>query len=231
MKDAAQQQRMLRDLYEKLLRRYSPRGCWPLLDCEGSNPTKTGALQGYHPGDYSYPHDDSDRFEICVGAILTQNTSWPNVERALRALKDHQALSPEAILSLPHESLAAIIRPAGYYNQKARYLRGFARRYASSRTIPSREELLSLKGIGPETADSILLYAYGEPYFVVDAYTRRILLHHGLIDEHASYDEVQSLFHASLPREKWLYQEYHALLVEHAKRHYRKRPYDDPLRP
>ncbi|OAQ19826.1 endonuclease III domain-containing protein [Thermosulfurimonas dismutans] len=163
-------------------------------------------------------------FEVCVGAILTQNTNWRNVERAIENLKTRGFLSPEALHRLSVEELAGLIRPAGYFRIKAQRLKAFVdflvSRYegelsalAEKETDEIRKELLSIKGIGPETADSILLYALERPVFVVDAYTKRILLRHGLTTEEAGYDELQELFMKSLPRDTQLYNEYHALLV------------------
>ena len=107
----------LMELYQKLYALYGPQGWWPLLTVKGTNPTKTGAIQGYHPGDYSYPQDEQQRFEICVGAILTQNTSWTNVEKALFNLQKRQALTPKGISRLSVPKLKEIIKVAGYYNQ------------------------------------------------------------------------------------------------------------------
>lgn len=227
----------MRALYRKLLSTYGPQGWWPLTAVSasggGSQPTKTGSLQGYHPGDYSYPHTDSERFEICVSAVLTQNTAWPNVEKALlRLISTVGELSPATVMALDEEVLKEAIRPAGYYNQKAAYLRAFAAFYQDiDGRIPTRSELLSVKGVGKETADSILLYAYKVPVFVVDAYTKRILCGLDVIEEDAGYDEVQALFHSWLKKDVVVYQEFHALLVEHAKRWYAKKPYskNDPL--
>jgi endonuclease-3 related protein len=208
-------------IYDDLLRSYGPQGWWPLLECEGINPTKTGSVQGYHPGDYSFPRNDRERFEICIGAILTQNTAWPNVEKALLNLQAARALEPKRILSLGEQELGGLIKPAGYFNQKARKLKVFSEFYiALNGRTPGREELLDLWGIGPETADSMLLYAFRVPTFVVDAYTRRIFSNLRHIPENAAYDEVKSYFEQSLKPDLAVYQEYHALIVEHAKRHY-----------
>ena len=163
-------------------------------------------------------------FEVCVGAILTQNTNWRNVERAINNLKARGILSPEALHRLSLEELALLIRPAGYFRIKARRLKNFVDflvlRYggelsalAEKETEEIRKELLSIKGLGPETADNILLYALERPVFVVDAYTKRILLRHGLATEESGYDELQELFMKNLPQDPELYNEYHALLV------------------
>jgi endonuclease-3 related protein len=169
-----------------------------------------------------------------VGAILTQNTAWTNVEKAVANLRAERALTPRGLLALPPRRLARTIRPSGYFNQKARRLRGFTHWYlrqfggspARMRRVPLprlREDLLALKGIGPETADSILLYALDKPVFVVDAYTRRIGERHGLMADGASYDEVQATFEAALPRRATLYNDYHAQVVVIGKDFCRKR--------
>ncbi len=220
--------RIIKIIYKKLSEEYGPQGWWPLLECEGGNPTKTGSLQGYHPGDYSYPRNGKERFEICIGAVLTQNTAWPNVEKALWNLEEKKAISPETIIDMDEEELRQAIRPAGYFNQKAERLKILARWFLElGKRIPDREELLGIKGIGPETADSILLYAFSQPSFVVDAYTRRIFLHLGLIRETDKYDDIKKLFEDNLEADTVVFQEYHALLVEHAKRHYGKEPYGE----
>lgn len=213
-------------MYSVLLQAYGPQGWWPLLCHKGANPTKTGSVKGYHPGDYTLPATGAQRFEICVGAILTQNTSWVQVEKALFSLHQKKALSPAAILQLDDETLKAAIKPAGYFNQKARKIKEFARFYQQLHgTVPSREALLSVWGIGDETADSMLLYAFRVPTFVVDAYTLRIFSALGLLPATASYQDAKSFVEKNLPPDLAVYQEFHALLVEHAKRHYTKRPY------
>ncbi len=212
---------------------YGPQGWWPVMAHRGKNPTMTGNFRGYHPGDYSYPKNSTQRFEICIGAILTQNTAWANVERALLNLKESGCLSPRKVLQLDDEALKAYVRPAGYYNQKAGYVRNIAALFVSLKgRVPDRDTLLHCKGVGEETADSILLYAYNLPEFVIDAYTRRIFSHLGLCTPGEKYTVLKELFEYNLPKEVVLYQEYHALLVEHAKRYYSKKPYgiDDPLK-
>jgi endonuclease III related protein len=218
---------VIKKIYDCLLVSYGPQGWWPLTELHeagGENPTKTGSIRGYHPADYTYPRTRAQQFEIVCGALLTQNTSWIQVEKALFNLKQLDALSPEAIISLSSEILKAAIKPAGYYNQKAVRLKNIARWFLGLEgRIPEREELLSLKGVGPETADSILLYAFKQSSFVVDAYTRRIVTNLGLANENAGYDQIKALFEKDLPRDPKLYQEFHALLVEHAKRYYQKK--------
>lgn len=170
-------------------------------------------------------------FEVIVGAILTQSTAWGNVEQAISNLKHEKKLNPEGISRLSTSKLARLIRPSGYYNQKAKRLKTFVfflNRYGSLRNMflqPTRilrEALLSLHGIGPETADSILLYAGGHLVFVVDAYTRRIFVRHGWTHDQASYQDIQELFQAHLPRDVQLFNQYHALLVNVGKNHCKK---------
>ena len=163
-------------------------------------------------------------FEVIVGAILTQNTSWKNVEIAIRRLKERGILSPEGIRGLKKEELAGLIRSSGYFRIKADRLKSFVHflheefdeNLAKMRRIPLqrlRGMLLGIKGIGPETADSILLYGLRKPVFVVDAYARRILSRHGIIREKASYEALESLFMENLVHDEKLFNEYHALLV------------------
>jgi endonuclease III related protein len=206
-------------MYSELLEAYGPQGWWPLMTHDGVNPTKTGSITGYHPGDYSFPRNDSERFEIYVGAILTQNTAWPNVEKALKALTAAKALNPDAMLTLPESDLAALIRPSGYHNTKARKLKEVATFVLKlGHRVPERTELLAVWGIGPETADSIRLYAYGQPEMVVDAYTRRVLEPLGWIAGKSSYETLKRYCIENLPEDVRTYQEFHALIVEHAKR-------------
>ena len=214
-------------IYDYLLDAYGPQGWWPLTDLHdngGVNPTKTGSVNGYHPGDYTYPHNKFQQFEIICGALLTQNTSWPQVETALLNIRQMEALCPQGILEIDLGSLKEAIRPAGYYNQKAARLKLLAEWFLGlDGKVPSREEVLSLKGVGPETADSILLYAFAQPSFVVDTYTRRIMVNLCLTDGNAKYDDIKEMFEESLPEDVVVYKEYHALLVEHAKRYYQKK--------
>lgn len=163
-------------------------------------------------------------FEVMVGAILTQNTSWKNVERAIDNLKSVGLMSFDPLASLPTGLLAEYVRPAGYYNVKAGRLHNLLRYIKEAhdgdphsfleQPLPElRNQLLAIKGIGRETADSICLYAAGHPIFVVDAYTHRILTRHQVIDEECDYDAIQELFMDHLACEAKLYNEYHALLV------------------
>lgn len=172
--------------------------------------------------------------EIMVGAILTQNTSWNNVERAIERLKIEGALSASFLNRVDEGILSEWIRSTGYYRIKAKRLKNFFRFFISEyqgRTKNMqdqplehlRRQLLQVNGIGPETADSILLYALGRPIFVVDAYTHRILSRHQLIDEDISYDDLQAYFMDHLPSEPQLYNEYHALLVRLGKEFCKKK--------
>ena len=214
------------EIFKKLLDAYSYQGWWPITDYEGENPTKTGSTQGYHPKDYSFPRNPSEQFEIIVGAVLTQNTSWPQVEKSIVNLKKLINLNPFEILDLDEDEFKLAIKPSGYFNQKYNYLRNVAEFYISLEgQTPKRKDMLSVKGVGPETADSILLYAYGEKEFVVDAYTRRIFSYLGLIHENDSYNKIKNLFEEHFDGDVNDYQEYHALIVEHAKNHYFKKPY------
>ena len=190
----------LLDIYNALFSHYGPQHWWP-----GETP-----------------------FEVMVGAVLTQNTNWGNVERAIANLKETDSLSPEAINHMSEAELAELIRPSGYYNIKAKRLKTFVRyfieRYEGSvermkreDCVKLRREVLAVNGVGPETADSILLYALDCPTFVVDAYTKRIFSRHGFFPETADYHEVQQFFMDHLPKDAQLYNEYHALIVRLAK--------------
>jgi endonuclease-3 related protein len=194
-------------VYQRMLRRYGPQHWWP--------------------GD--------TRFEIMVGAVLTQAAAWVNVRKAITNLIDAGALSPQAIRGLPEEELAQLIYPSGYYNAKARKLKALAeylgQRFdddleAMSRENPEalRAELLSVYGIGEETADDILLYAVGAPSVVIDNYTRRTFSRLGLASEKGTYSAYRSLFLGNLPPDRELLAEYHALIVRHGKEMCRKIP-------
>jgi len=198
---------LLQELYQKLWEAFGPQGWWP-----GETP-----------------------FEVILGAILTQNTNWNNVAQVLAGLKAEGLLHPRALREMPEEELARRLKPSGYFNIKAQrvkhFLDFFAQRFHDSLEEMAHEDLgflrtalLKVKGIGPETADSILLYALHKPTFVVDAYTFRVLSRHHLAPEDCSYDELQSLFTANLPADVPLYQEFHALLVRVGKEFCRPRP-------
>lgn len=174
-------------------------------------------------------------FEVAVGAILTQNTNWVNAEKAIGRLKTEDMLEPGTLYGLDDEDLAEMIRPSGYFRIKTKRLKAFLEvlcndfgadleKMLSGELQETRQRLLEISGIGEETADSILLYAGRRPVFVVDAYTRRILSRHGILDGKPSYGEIQRLFMSRLPRDVGLYNQYHALLVETGKRYCRKEP-------
>jgi len=160
-----------------------------------------------------------------VGAILTQNTNWTNVAAAINNLRRHHLLSAQKLRAVGVTALASFIRPCGYYNVKAHRVKNFVEflwkkhrgsmaRMARTECAQLRQQLLSVDGVGPETADSILLYACDKPTFVVDAYTRRILSRHGLVGQQTDYDEIKQLYESHLPRDVRLFNEYHALLVQ-----------------
>jgi len=190
------------------------------------------ALQKRYGARHWWPADTP--FEVCVGAILTQNTNWGNVEKAIANLKREGLLSADALREIDQERLAELIRPSGFFNVKSARLKGFLgwfqERYGSLDAMFSgdwrtlREELIAVKGIGPETCDSILLYAGGKPSFVVDAYTRRLFSRLGLVREEDDYHRVRALFMDTLPCDVALFNEYHALIVEQCKRHCKKKP-------
>ncbi|MBD3610074.1 MAG: endonuclease III domain-containing protein [Gammaproteobacteria bacterium] len=175
-------------------------------------------------------------FEIMAGAILTQNTAWPNVEKAITNLKQQQALNPQTILHTSQTKLAEWIRPSGYFNIKAERLKHYCDWYITQGEYPVlrqwhteklRDALLSVKGIGPETADDILLYAFERPVFVIDAYTRRIFSRLGLVNDIEKYEELRHLFESALKHEDdktALLNEFHALIVWHGKQHCKNKP-------
>ena len=184
-------------------------------------------------------------FEVIVGAILTQSTAWGNVERAIANLRSARLLTPSAMLRVPTPRLAALVRPSGYFRQKAKKLKAFVRflqteyggslrRMFQTPTLELRKKLLAVHGIGPETADSILLYAGNHPVFVVDAYTHRIFGRHGITDGKAEYERVRAFIETSIPRQPELFNEFHALIVNTGKNWCRKsapRCEECPLRP
>jgi endonuclease-3 related protein len=194
-------------IYGSMLERFGPRHWWPA----------------------------ETPFEVCVGAILTQNTAWTNVEKAICALKQAQVITPAALLAVELEQLAQLIRPAGYFNVKSRRLKAFVswlflhhggslECMFSGKWRMQRAELLQVCGIGPETADSILLYAGSKPTFVVDTYTRRLFHRLGLLPENACYNHTRDMFMANLPADVQLFNEYHALIVAQCKQFCRKKP-------
>jgi len=199
--------RALLSIYHQLMARYGPQYWWPA----------------------------QEPFEIIVGAILTQSAAWGNAEKAIANLKSAKALSPEALRRLTLSQVAGLIRPCGYYNAKALKLKSFAHwlgeyynddlsKLFTNNTDHLRQQLLSVHGIGQETADSIILYAANKPIFVIDAYTRRIINRIGLAPDSNSYPAYQNLFMHNLPADTQLFNEYHALLVCLGKRVCRNHP-------
>ncbi|MFH0798047.1 MAG: endonuclease III domain-containing protein [Candidatus Woesearchaeota archaeon] len=206
-------------VYSLLLKAYGKQGWWPL--------SKDGSHSLHHQGP---PLNDNDRFEIMVGAILTQNTAWTNVEKALHNLSKEKLLDIQRMHNIDTDHLASLIRPSGYYNMKAKKLKNLTSFILTFKSLNglfnkknAREMVLSINGVGPETADSILLYAAEKPYFVIDAYTRRIFSRF-IGKEFSTYDEWQAFFMDSLKHDVGMFKEYHALIVEHAKRHCRAKP-------
>jgi endonuclease III related protein len=173
--------------------------------------------------------------EVVIGAILTQNTSWKNVEKAIENLKKHEALDFQTLYRMEKETLAQLIRSSGFYNIKSNRLKNIVNliceKYLSNLselkdydTIIIREILLDIDGIGKETADSIILYALEKPIFVIDAYTKRFLQNHKLFDGKYEYDEMQAFFMSNLPHDTYLFNEYHALIVTLCQNYCRKLP-------
>ncbi len=186
------------------------------------------AIYGEQPW---WPADS--RFEIVVGAVLTQNASWSNVEKAIGRMKASGLMTLPALLESSHEHLAETIRPSGYYNTKARRLRnlcllldqtGGMQAFADRPLQDQRAALLGVNGVGPETADDILLYALDRPVFVIDTYTRRLLQRYRLAHGEESYEDLRAMFEQALDADAYLYQQYHALIVMHAKETCRKVP-------
>jgi endonuclease-3 related protein len=199
--------KVLTEIYDNLYQAYGPQNWWP--------------------GDSS--------FEVAVGAILTQNTNWGNVEKAIENIKAKKALNAGTLHKMSHKQLASLIRPAGYFNVKAKRLKSFLaflcndysgsmQKMKKSNAISLRKRLLAVYGIGPETADSILLYALDKPVFVIDAYTKRVMSRHGLVSEKAGYQEIQELFHKNLSPDVQLFNEYHALIVMAGKDYCKPKP-------
>ncbi len=210
-------------VYAKLFKKYGPQGWWPIVNDKA-------LLCEYH---VNAPKNEEEALEICFGAILTQNTSWKNVEKAIINLNKNNLIDASKILKIKNRELALIIRSSGYYNQKAKKLKNFCHflfeNYNGSLELlfknnvnELRKQLLSVNGIGPETADSIILYAAKKPVFVVDAYTKRIFSRVGYKEN--TYDGFRKLFMQGIPNSEKLFNECHALLVELGKNICRKRP-------
>jgi endonuclease-3 related protein len=216
-KDIVRKEKIINSVYEILLNTYGGQGWWPIADVSA--------------GKSVYSHgrvvDNYERLEIVYGAILTQNTTWKNAEKALLSLKRNGLIDPVKIFMTDIEKLAGLIRSSGYYNQKARKIHDFIswfKKYDYSFDAllamgidELRRELLSVKGIGNETADSIILYSLEKKIFVVDAYTVRIFGRTGLLSGREKYHEVQDLFHRYFEGDTGAYNQYHALIVKHAK--------------
>lgn len=204
-------------IYHRLAKKYGPQDWWPVLvfETRRHEDTKTRRIK-------ASKFDEAEMFEICVGAILTQNTNWGNVERAIYKLKKEKILSPRKILNTSPNKLRGLIRSSGYYNEKAKKLMAYSlwlmddyggslNKFFKQPLKKCREELLAVHGIGPETADSILLYAGRKPSFVIDAYTRRLCQKYGVAFK--TYDEYKEYFEKRLPKSVKLYNEFHALIV------------------
>ncbi|MBI3588527.1 hypothetical protein HY095_04995 [Candidatus Micrarchaeota archaeon] len=211
-------------VYSLLNLRFGPQGWWPVTPKGGNRP----AYSEENAGNLS----PTQRWEVCVGAVLAQNTNWKNAEKAVVALNAAGIDSPKKIIGTPLPQLSQLIRPSGHHNQKAEKLRALAehivRHYGGNTemmlaegTRQLRAELLSIRGVGPETADSILLYALGKGAFVADAYTRRITQRVGLLDEGScgSYEKTRTFFETNSKKEVRHYNNFHALLVRLAKEH------------
>jgi endonuclease-3 related protein len=205
-------------VYDSLMKEYGPQGWWPLLrrDPEGYRSI-------YIPDNSTRALDAEERFEICAGAILTQNTNWTNAERALISLAKAGALKPEILAEMDEAAIAELVRPSGYFNQKAKKLKAFST-FFLKKPLPDRDLFLSQWGLGPETADDMLLYAFNVPIFVIDIYTKRLFSRLGFCDGSISYDNLQKVVMDNLDEDILLYKEYHALIVRHAKEHCRKKP-------
>ncbi len=215
------------ELYRRLLRHYGPQGWWPVA-------RRPGEAAVYDPRWTRGPLTPAQQWEVSLGAVLAQNTAWRNVERAFANLIAERLWSAEKIAAAPRITMERLLRPSGCFRQKAERVRGLARhvvkrwggrmgRLLAQGTAAARAELLSLFGVGPETADSILCYAGDHPVFVVDAYTKR-LAHRLRVFRYNDTAMLQTFFHHRLPARAALYREFHALIVAHAKAHCRARP-------
>jgi endonuclease-3 related protein len=212
--------------YAILLKTLGTQGWWPLSWRRGEPGFDD---LGYHPEISGIELSERDRFEISLGAILTQNTSWLNVELALSRLLEKGITTSKKLLSFQLDSLKEAIKPCGYYNQKAKKLVIACAYFEASGILrnnraPRRSELLDLWGIGPETADSILLYAFGAPVFVIDAYTKRLFSRLGILEGETAYHDLQDAFLSRLPLDARLFNEYHALIVKFCKAYCSAKP-------
>ena len=213
-------------IYRSLFDEYGREMWWPIRQRDHSN-IKDSKFFHYKDANQK----DLDRFEIIMGTILTQNTNWNGVDKALNNLAEFTDFNPHNILNFIDEDSELFkkqIRPTGYYNQKTIYLRNIAEFYISlDGETPSRKEVLSVKGVGNETADSILLYAYGQKEFVVDAYTKRMFTYLGYLKDNATYMQIKKLFEDNFDGGVKEYQAYHGVIVDHGKNYYRHKPYGE----
>ncbi|MBI2542428.1 endonuclease III domain-containing protein [Candidatus Woesearchaeota archaeon] len=209
-------------MYNRLLSHLGPKLWWPV--------TEKGK---FHPEYSGGPKNKKQKLEVCFGAILTQNTSWKNAEKAITGLSKNDLIDVKKIIKIKNEKLAQIIKSSGYHNQKAKKLKNFCDFLLKNHNgrldllfkndvAEIRRQLLSVSGIGPETADSIILYAAKRPVFVIDAYTKRIMSRIG--HKERTYEELQELFMQGLPNSEKLFNEHHALLVELGKNTCKKEP-------
>lgn len=245
-------------IYNKLLEKYGPQGWWPVYSLRNTEdrddrgyfvngvPVGTGrdlrlhrragrmhgrAIDEVYDQASLLPTSLSlrEKFEIAIGAVLTQNTAWTNVEKAINNLVEQKLMDPQKILDTDQDKLADVIRSSGYYNQKSKKIKILTKyllkgSYLTDENIPEREDLLDLWGIGEETADSILLYAHKVPVFVVDAYTKRIFKRLGLLEGSEKYGDIAGFFTDNLEEDYIVFQEYHALIVQHAKEYCQTKP-------
>ena len=214
---------MIKHIYSNLFSSFGPQNWWPVT-------LESEIIPRYHE---TIKLTEKQKLEICFGAILTQNTNWKNAEKAISQLNKNKLININKIIKINNENLARIIKSSGYHNQKAKKLKnlclflknnyhGNIKKLFSNNITKLRNELLSINGIGPETADSIILYAAKKPIFVIDAYTKRIMNRVGFKEN--SYDGLQNLFMNNLKKDEKLFNEYHALLVELGKNICKKKP-------
>jgi len=204
----------IKKIYKILYRKYGKQGWWPL--------SKDGLESKHHNGN---PENEKDILEICIGAILTQNTNWKNVEKCLYNLNKAKLIDIEKLKNIKIQELAQLIRSSGYFNQKAIKIKNFINYIYDKNLIELknkninefRNELLQINGIGKETADSILLYAFNKPIFVIDTYTKRIFSKLKICKENVDHDELQNMLMKNLKEDVNLFKEYHALIVRHGK--------------